>query len=115
MRPGNPLEQALGEAPGWAGIDNLFEIAAKANQQQFEQMLELASHYRQALATEAGRRMLEDLAAQFLFQRVATPESTQLAVGIRQGQQDVVRRMLAMVDFANTGGGRVTGQPSNQE
>lgn len=115
MRPANPLEAALGEASGWAGVDNLFEQASKANEAHFEQMLELASWYRQAFTTEAGKRVLEDLAAQFLFQRVVQPNDTQFAVGIRQGQQDVVRRLLAMVDFANTGGGRPTGQPQGSD
>jgi hypothetical protein len=35
-------------------------------------------------------------------------------VGIRQGQQDVVRRILSMIEFANTGGGRITGQPTQE-
>lgn len=115
MRPNYPLSAALGEMGGWAGIDNLAEEARKANEAQFQRMLELASWYRQAFETEPGRRVLEDLSAQFLFQRVANPGDTQLAVGIRQGQQDVVRRILAMLDFAHTGGGRPTGQAEPKE
>lgn len=113
--PSNPAELALQQASGWAGIDDIFQAAEATNAEQFAAMLELASSYRQAFTGEAGRRALEDLTDQFLFARVARPGDDLLSIGIRQGAQDVLRRILAMIDFANTGGGRVTGQPSNQE
>lgn len=97
------------ELEGWAGIDGMFAAAAKQSKEQFEAHLELASTYRQACATGAGRRFLEDLVRMFYMQRIVTPGDDQFSCGIRQGQQDVVRRILAMIEFANTGGGRQTG------
>jgi hypothetical protein len=101
-------------AEGWAAIDGLYDAAAKLSETQFAEQLEIASMYRQACATPAGATMLADLMRAFLLQRVVRPGDDQFAVGIRQGQQDVVRRILSMIEFANTGGGRITGQP-NQE
>jgi hypothetical protein len=100
-----PLEQA----EGWAAIDGMATAAREANQKQFEQHLDMASNYRQALASPAGAAMLQDLCRMFLFQDIVKPGDPEHAAGIRQGQQHVVRRMLAMIDFANTGGGRITG------
>lgn len=103
--------RALDLGQGWAGIDNLTEQAQQLQEAQFQQMLELASRYRQTFSTDAGASVLQDLAAMFLFQRIVQPGDSEHAPGIRQGQADVLRRILSMVEFANTGGGRVTGQP----
>lgn len=99
------------EVDGWAGIDGMFEQASRLDAQQFEQQLELATAYRQAFATPYGRLVLEDLVRMFMIQRIALPNDTMLAVGIRQGQSDIPRRIFSMIEFANTGGGRVTGTP----
>lgn len=105
---GKPLE-----VEGWAAIDGMYEAAGKQSTEHFEQHLALASIYRQACATGAGRLMLEDLIRMFLMQRIVRPGDDEHAPGIRQGQQDVVRRMLSMIEFANTGGGRQTGPGAN--
>lgn len=99
------------EVEGWAGIDGMYEAAAKQSDKHFQAHLELASVYRLAFATPAGRLVLEDLIRMFLMQRIVRPGDDAHAPGIRQGQQDVVRRILSMVEFANSGGGRQTGIP----
>lgn len=101
------------EVEGWAGIDGMYEAAANQSEKHFNAHLELASIYRQACATPAGRMMLEDLIRMFLMQRIVRPGDDAHAPGIRQGQQDVVRRILSMIEFANSGGGRQTGPGAN--
>lgn len=102
---------------GWDAVDAtaIRDAVEQMTEEQFAQALELASLYRQCFATEAGRRVLEDLSRMFLMQRVVRPDDTQFAAGIRQGQVDVVARCLAMIEFANTGGGQPTGAGANQE
>lgn len=97
------------EVEGWAALDGMYEAAAKQSEAHFTEHLELASVYRVACATPAGRAMLEDLIRMFLMQRIVRPGDDAHSPGIRQGQQDVVRRILSMIEFANTGGGRQTG------
>lgn len=101
------------EVEGWAALDGMYEAAAAQSQAHFQQHLELASVYRVACATPAGRAMLEDLVRMFLMQRIVRPGDDQFSAGIRQGQQDVVRRVLSMIEFANSGGGRQTGPGAN--
>lgn len=98
------------EIEGWAALDGMYEAAAKQSEAHFTEHLELASLYRVACATPAGRLVLTDLIRMFYMQRVVRPGDDQFSAGIRQGQQDVVRRILSMIEFANTGGGRPTGQ-----
>jgi hypothetical protein len=94
---GDPLE--LG---GWAGIDGI----DRDDQREAEraQMLEHASYYRQAFTTDAGRRVLQEMIHAYLLTRVVRPEQDERHDAVRQGQQDVVIRILKMIEFANTGG-----------
>ena len=101
--------QAPLEVDGWAALDGMFDAAAKQSEAHFKEHLELATTYRIACATPAGRAMLQDLIRMFFMQRVVKPGDDAHSPGIRQGQQDVVRRILSMIEFANTGGGRQTG------
>jgi hypothetical protein len=106
-----PLEGGDQELGGWASLDHLMEDQrGKVLQEQVEH----ASMYRQLFSSPAGRYVLNDLMAMFLRQRIVRPDDTQFAAAIRQGQADVVARILAMIEFANTGGGRPTGQPKQE-
>jgi hypothetical protein len=97
---------------GWQGLEHLME---DQRARQFQAQLEHASLYRQVFSTPNGRAVLEDMRQLFLRQRIVRPGDDQFAAGIRQGQADVVQRILAMIEFANTGGGRPTGQPNPTE
>lgn len=97
------------ELEGWAALDGMYEAAAKQSEEQFKAHLETASCFRLALATPAGKVMLDYLIRTYYMQRIVKPGDDEHAPGIRQGQQDVVRVMLAMIEFANSGGGRPTG------
>jgi hypothetical protein len=104
-----PLEGGVLELGGWGSIDGLVE---DQRERTLQAQLEHASMYRQVFSSPNGRAVLEDLLQMYLRQRIVRPGDDQFAVGIRQGQADVVQRILAMIEFANTGGGRPTGQPS---
>lgn len=95
------------ELGGWDAVEEAFNNKDKAR--TFSAQLEHASLYRQCFQTEAGRRVLEDLFETFLRQRIVRPGDDAHTPGIRQGQADVVMRILAMIDFANRGGGQPTG------
>lgn len=110
--PGFRVELGSGiadlELEGWAAIDGQFNTEEQ-QARFFQEQLDHSSLYRQAFATTAGRYVLEDLLKTFLMQRIVRPGDDQFAAGIRQGQADVVHRILAMIEFANTGGGIPTG------
>lgn len=94
------------ERHGWDMLENPNPgDIAQATQEQ----LDHASLYRQCFATTAGRYVLEDLVRTFLEARIVRPDDTSFAAGIRQGQADVPARIIAMIRFANTGGGIPTG------
>jgi hypothetical protein len=111
------VELGGGKAPleveGWAALDGMYEAAAKQSEEHFKAHLDMASSFREALATAAGRRMLEHLMRTYFMQRIVRPGDDDHSPGIRQGQQDVVRFMISMVEFANSGGGRQTGPGAN--
>lgn len=111
------IELGGGQRPldveGWAALDGMFEAASKQSEEHFKAHLELASTYRVAFATPAGRAVLADLVQIFLMQRIVRPGDDAHSPGIRQGGQDVVRRIVSMIEFANSGGGRQTGPGAN--
>ena len=99
--PGSPLE-----LEGWASLEHLGEDQAA---RELQAQVDHATMYRLAFSSNAGRYVLQDLMQLFLLTRIVRPGDDQFSAGIRQGQADVVQRILAMIEFANTGGGRPTG------
>lgn len=100
------IRDKLGGLPleGWAQIDD-----AQPDQWQerlLQQQIDQATRYRLTFTSEAGRWVLEDLIREFYMARIVDPQATQFEAGIRQGQADAVRRILFMIDFANTGAGQ---------
>lgn len=104
---GSPLEVG-----GW---DSLEHLASDQRERTLALQLDDATLYRQAFSTNAGRYVLEDLIRQFLVQRIVQPGDDYFAAGIRQGQADIVQRILQRIEFANTGGGRPTGAGATTE
>jgi hypothetical protein len=108
---GDPME--IGS---WEGLDNLEKVAEESSARTFEQQLEHASLYRQCFSSPAGRYVLRDLIDMFFRQDIVMPNDVNgFAPGIRQGQQHVVNRIFKMIEFANTGGGKPTGNISDEE
>lgn len=105
---GKPLE--LG---GWDSINGIDD--AEQRERQFQEVLDHATMYRQAFSTPAGRYVLQDLMEGYLKQRIVNPDQTERHDAIRQGNADVVQRILYLIEFANTGGGRPTGQKQPEE
>ena len=91
-------------AEGWDALDLAHMDKWDAAQKQ--QALDVAGHYLSVFtSTEQGRWILRDLVSQYLVaERVANPGDDDVTIGIRQGHQDVVRKILAMIEFARTGG-----------
>ena len=93
---------------GWREIDGLAE---DQKSRTLQDQLDTATMYRQCFSSDAGRYVLNDLINMFFKQRVVQPadQPGSPSAGIRQGQVDVVIRIFRMIEFANTGGGKITG------
>ncbi len=101
---GNPLAaQTLLDAEGWDALDlSNFDKSSEAERQQ---MLLIAGHYQEVFTrTEQGRFVLEQLVADYMMPRTANPGDDLITIGIRQGSQDVVRKILALIELARSGG-----------
>lgn len=100
---GDPLEVG-----GWEGLEGLAEDQTA---RQFQAQLDHASMYRQCFSSPAGRYVLADFIEMFFKQDIVDGNDPpgSLLPGIRQGQAHVVKRILYMIEFANTGGGKQTG------
>ncbi len=97
------LRERLGEPlTGWDAINS--DAADELAEREFAEQLDHATLYRQAFTTPAGVYVLEDLIRMFARQRIVRPSDDQFTVGIRQGQADVVHRILFLIEFANRGG-----------
>ena len=96
------------DVTGWDEIDGI----AKDNRGKILQdQVDHATLYRQCFSSSAGRYVLDDLIQQFFKQDIILESDPpgSLAPGIRQGQASIVKRILYMIEFANTGGGKPTG------
>jgi hypothetical protein len=99
---GEPLEVG-----GWDAIDGL---ADDHKARDLHDQVEYASMYRQCFASDAGRFVLADLIDQFLKPDIVlATDQNGFGPGIREGQARSVKRILYMIEFANTGGGKPTG------
>ena len=110
--PGYKIDVGGGEPIPVEGWDALESTAAEElSTRQFQEELDHSTLYRQCFSSSAGRYVLKDLINTFFKQRIVEggdlPGS--LLPGIRQGQADVVIRIFRMIEFANTGGGKLTG------
>ena len=93
---------------GWREIDGLAE---DQKARTLQDQLDTATMYRQCFASDAGRFVLTDLMEQFLKCDIIRTDDApgSLNPGIRQGQAHIVKRIFYMIEFANTGGGKLTG------
>ena len=107
---GDPLK-----VEGWDALDSIG--AEEQSKRQFQDELDHCTMYRQCFSSEAGRYVLNDLINMFFKQRVVQPADPpgSPSPGIRQGQVDVVIRIFRMIEFANTGGGKLTGSGADPE
>lgn len=95
--------QVLANAQGWEALD--FGDLDALDDDQRAQLIEVADVYRACFETDAGQRVLEWMIDDYIvMQRVVDPESSGKADGIRQGQQDVVRKILSLIAIAHSGG-----------
>ncbi len=97
-------QETLLAAEGWPGLE--LEDMDQADTQALQDRLIYCGHYQSVFTgTEQGKFVLADLVQQYLVaERVATPGDDLLAVGIRQGHQDVVHKILRLIEIARTGG-----------
>lgn len=110
--PGFSVDLGTGEdleVSGWDALET--DVVEDQKKATFDDQLDQASMYRQCFSTPAGRHVLADFIHMFLMADIVLEgdEAGSLTPGIRQGQANVVKRCLYMIEFANTGGGKPTG------
>lgn len=86
----------LQDRKGWVPTDGLPE----ADTITAERAMEVASLFRQTFTTDAGERVLDRLVMATLMQPIVKPHYTQFEAGIREGKADLVRQILAQIEFA---------------
>lgn len=84
------------EWKGWTPQDGI----PAANTDNEARAREIASLYRQTFDSDAGQRVLEMLIKATLLQPIVKPHFTQFEAGIREGKADIVRQILAQIEFA---------------
>lgn len=91
------------QADTWGELD--IANLGQANDTERERVLEICRAYQSVFATAQGQYVLKDLVETFLIRpRIAEPGDDLIQVGIRQGQADIVRRILNFIEVARTGG-----------
>ncbi len=99
----SPTVQALQESGGWDALD--LTKLDHLDDDQRRLVLDLANAYRDTFAgSENGKYVLAEMTELYFGPRVANPGDDLIAIGIRQGQQDVIRRIRHLVHLAQTGG-----------
>ncbi len=100
-----------GEPVTLSGWDSIESLAEDQKARTMADQLDTASMYRQCFSGDAGRFVLTDLMEQFLKQDIIRADDApgSPSPGIRQGQALIVKRIFYMIEFANTGGGKLTG------
>lgn len=88
----------------WADLD--ITAADELDRDQRQAVLNFAQQYQAAFElNEAGKFVLDDLVKTFLVEQpVALPGDDDITIGIRQGTQNIVRRILHFVELSRRGG-----------
>lgn len=113
-----PVQWDVGGGPplkleGWEALST--ENAEKFAALQEQERLDRASLFRQCFTTDAGRYVLQDMITTYLGKRVVDEhQNSARADGVRQGRQDVVADILFLIEFANTGGGRLSTETTEE-
>lgn len=94
----NQLNQELRRSGlNWESLNYQPETGDKA------QALELAQQIHNAFREGSGRYVLEFLISAFLTKPIVRPGDDAYSQGIREGRADVVRQILANIEFAKQG------------
>lgn len=93
-------EKLVASLEGWEALDLEHPAHQRAEEQRIEKAREIATAFRECFATEAGQYVLRHLMEQTVLRPTVRPESTQFGAGIREGQNDLVRQILAQIDLA---------------
>lgn len=87
----------------WEALDFDHPAHRELQARERDRALETASLFKEAFGTDAGKRVLAILVEQTLARKVANDDSTMIAVGKREGQNDIVRQILQNIQLAEEG------------
>ena len=91
----------LDNLPGGREGGNLnSEALKKAQKEQQAKAMEIASQFHQCFSTDAGQYVLERLKTVTINRPVLDPNSTQFGAGMREGENSLVRQILAQIELA---------------
>lgn len=86
---------------GWQHLDP--EIAKARRKQAAAKAFALDSLADETFGTPAGKKLLRWMAQQTILRPTGDGGASERAAGIREGQNDLVRQLLAMIERAKQG------------
>lgn len=85
---------------GWEGVNLNSEALKKVQDEQQAKAMEIASQFHQCFSTDAGQYVLDRLKTITIDRPVLNPNSTQFGAGMREGENGIVRQILAQIELA---------------
>jgi hypothetical protein len=76
------------------------EIRKRALGDQWHSAMRIARMHAVVFDTEAGQALMQHLIRTFLCRAIVRPGEDAFAQGIREGQANVIRQILAQIEFA---------------
>lgn len=90
-------DEAIVRLKGWSPLDNLSE-ALPDRQMSLAKGKALDLLAAQTFGTEAGKKLLRTMVSRTVLRPTVSASSTQFGAGIREGQNDIIRQLLAMIE-----------------
>lgn len=89
----------IAKLKGWKYLDSIGKLTddQKVTIAKARSLDSLAA---QTFATEPGKKLLRWMVQRTVLRPTVTADSTEFQVGIREGQNDLVRQLLAMIERA---------------
>lgn len=91
------------ELQGWDKLDLDNPVIQQQRENLTAQAKSIAELFSSCFRTDAGKAVLDILVKQTIMRPVVTNNATQFQAGIREGQNDLVRQILANIELANAG------------
>jgi len=92
------LTKMLLESGGWESLNG--PVVEEGN---YDKAIELASQFRIAFDSGSGKYVLEHMVSTYLTKPIVRAGEDAYAQGIREGRADIIRQILAQIEFAKKG------------
>lgn len=92
--------ELLKNLEGWETLEIDSDKIQEIKDAQEVEGREMASLFRQAFTSDAGKLVLDIMIKQTLLKPTVTPAATQFEAGIKEGRCDFVRQILINIELA---------------